>query len=147
MKAFFLISACLTLIGCGPATRPPTAAAINAAPSRELTPAEKAAIAPQIAASLKDPSAAQFKWMPVIDRQRDGVTDYCSLVNGKNSYGGYTGYSRFYAQLVRSDKGQFLKAEPRGFETLGSEVNMFEGTPFSAGICEQYGYKDFTQAK
>lgn len=69
--------------------------------TRELTPEEKRALAPIIADTLKDPEAARFKWMPVVRRERDGITDYCGLLNGKNSYGGYTGYTRFYGQLTK----------------------------------------------
>jgi hypothetical protein len=99
------------LAGCSGLNQP--TAQVIAAPRRELTPVEKLSFVPVLAAGLKDPSAAQFKWMPVILTERDGITDYCGLVNGKNSYGGYTGFVRFYAQLQKDDKGQFVKATLR----------------------------------
>jgi len=102
------------LTGCSGLNQP--TAQVIAAPKRELTPAERLSFAPVLAAGLKDPSAAQFKWMPVILTERDGITDYCGLVNGKNSYGGYTGFVRFYAQLKKDDKGQFVKATLRSVE-------------------------------
>jgi hypothetical protein len=97
------------LAGCSGLNQP--TATVTSAPKRELTAAERLSFAPVLSSGLKDPSAAQFKWMPVILTERDGVTDYCGLVNGKNSYGGYTGYVRFYAHLTRNEKGQFVKAE------------------------------------
>ena len=33
---------------------------------------------------FKDPGCAQFKWMPVVLTKRNGVTDYCGLVNSQN---------------------------------------------------------------
>src|SRR5712672_3522621 len=75
------------LTGCSGLNQP--TAQVIAAPKRELTPAERLSFAPVLAAGLKDPSAAQFKWMPVVLTVRDGITDYCGLVNGKNSYGVY----------------------------------------------------------
>jgi hypothetical protein len=51
------------------------------APKREMTAAEKLSFAPVLSSGLKDPSAAQFKWMPVILTERDGITDYCGLVD------------------------------------------------------------------
>jgi hypothetical protein len=72
----FLFGSALLLGGCANTAGPPSAAANN---RRELTTSEKAALEPQIAANLKDPGAAQSKWMPVIDRERGGITDYCAM--------------------------------------------------------------------
>jgi hypothetical protein len=121
-------------------------AQVTAAPKRELTPAEKLALAPIFAAGLKDPSAAQFKWMSVVLTERDGITDYCALVNGKNSYGAYIGFVRFYAQLNKDDKGQFTKATLREVEPPNREINPLDPRWLN-GICEQFGYEDFSQAK
>jgi hypothetical protein len=84
--------------------------------------------------------------MPVILTERDGITDYCGLVNGKNSYGGYTGFVRFYAQLQKDDKGQFIKATLRSIEPPNREPNVFDPRWLN-GICEQFGYEDFSLAK
>jgi hypothetical protein len=132
------------LTGCSGLNQP--TARVIAAPKRDLTPAEKLSFAPVFAAGLKDPSAAQFKWMPVILTERDGITDYCGLVNGKNSYGGYTGFVRFYAQLQKDDKGQFVKATLRSVEPPNREPNALDPRWLN-GICEQFGYEDFSLAK
>jgi hypothetical protein len=65
------------LAGCSGLNQP--TAMVMSAPKRELTAAEKLSFAPVLSAGLKDPSAAQFKWMPVILSERDGITDYCGL--------------------------------------------------------------------
>ena len=77
------------LAGCSGLNKP--TAQVLAAPKRDLEPNEKLALSPLFATKLKDPTAALFKWMPVVLVEREGVTDYCGLVNGRNSYGGYTG--------------------------------------------------------
>jgi hypothetical protein len=115
------------------------------APKRELTTPERTALSRALAASLKDPDAAKYKWMPVVLAERQGVTDYCGLVNGKNSYGGYTGFVRFYAQLQKDDKGQFTRATMRAVEEANREVNPLDPR-WMNGICEQFGYSDFDLA-
>jgi hypothetical protein len=45
-------------------------------------------------------------------------------VDGKNSYGGYTGFVRFYARLTKNDKGQFVKATLRAVEPPNRETNF-----------------------
>jgi hypothetical protein len=145
MKRFSCAFTLATLLaGCSGLSQP--TAQVMAAPSRELTPTEKLSFVPVLAAGLKDPSAAQFKWMPVVLTERDGITDYCGLVNGKNSYGGYTGFVRFCAQLQKDDKGQFVKATLRSIESPNREPNALDPRWLN-GVCEQFGYEDFGQAK
>jgi hypothetical protein len=102
--------------------------------------------APVLSSGLKDPSAAQFKWMPVILTERDGITDYCGLVNGKNSYGGDTGFVHFYAHLTKNEKGRFVKAALHAVEPANRETNFIDPRWLN-GICEQFGYDDFSLAK
>jgi hypothetical protein len=132
------------LAGCSGLNQPTPQ--VSAALKRELSPAEKLALTPFVAAGLKDPSAAQLKWMPVVLTEREGITDYCGLVNGKNSYGGYAGFVRFYAQLSKDDKGQFIKAKLREVEPPNRERNPLDPRWLN-GICEQFGYEDFSQAR
>lgn len=42
------------------------------------------------AAELRDPSSAQFREVEAVD----GAV--CGEINGKNAYGGYAGFTRFY---------------------------------------------------
>ena len=134
-----------TLLAACSGLNQPTAT-VTSASKRELTTAEKLSIAPVLSSGLKDPSADQFKWMPVILTERDGITDYCGLVNGKNSYGGYAGFVRFYAHLTKNEKGQFVKAELRAIEPPNRETNFIDPRWLN-GICEQFGYDDFSLAK
>lgn len=134
----------LLLVGCSGLNQPTDQ--VMAAPKRELSPSERTALAPIFAAGLKDPGAAQFKWMPVVLTERDGITDYCGLVNGKNSYGGYTGFVRFYAQLQKDNKGQFTRATLREVEQPGREINPLDPRWLN-GICEKFGYDDFNLAR
>jgi hypothetical protein len=144
MKRIFRAFALTTLLaGCSSLNQPTVT--VMSAPKRELTAAEKLSFAPVLSSGLKDPSAAQFKSMPVILTERDGITDYCGLINGKNSYGGYTGFVRFYAQLTKNDKGQFVKAALRAVEPPNRETNLLDSRWLN-GICEQFGYNDFSLA-
>jgi hypothetical protein len=136
--------AMMMLMGCSGLNQPTDQ--VTAAPKRELLSAEKAALGPVFAAGLKDPAAAQFRWMPVVLTERDGITDYCGLVNGRNSYGGYTGFVRFYAHLRKDDKGQFTRATLREVEQPGREINPLDPRWLN-GICEKFGYDDFSMAR
>lgn len=58
-----------------------------------------------VAAQLKDPASAQFK-----DVRK--VKDYvCGEVNGKNAYGGYVGFKRFF---VTDLGGVFIEPDEAG---------------------------------
>jgi hypothetical protein len=119
---------------------------MSAAPRRDLSPIERSVLTQQLSAGLKDPVAAQFKWMPIALRERDGITDYCGLVNGRNSFGGYSGFVRFYAQLTKDEKGLFTKANLRAVEQPSRESNLFDPR-WMNGVCEKFGYEDFGLAK
>lgn len=63
---------------------------------------ERNAIAKAVKDALKDPDSAKFKWMKLSGKgaNREGyVGYYCGLVNARNSYGGYTGYTPFAAMI------------------------------------------------
>ena len=147
-KSIFCIIAATTLIapisGCQSVNQP--TAQVISAPRRDLTSIEKAAIGQAVARKTKDPESAKFLWMPVAVTERDGITDYCGLINGKNSYGGFTGYTRFYAQLSKDDKGSFNAAELRGIEEPNRQPNPLDPRWLN-GICEKFGYANFDLAK
>jgi hypothetical protein len=131
--------AAMFLGGCG--TVGPPSEVLSSAERRELTPIEKASLTGSLAQTLKDPGSAQFKWVPVIMLEREGVYDYCGLVNGRNAYGGYVGFQKFYAQLFKNDKGSFTRGLIR---TIASDD---VGTMATDGLCEKHGYIDFSQAR
>ena len=54
---------------------------------------------------LKDPEAARFGKFGA-SRAKDGSITVCGYVNGKNSYGGYTGYSPFMGMFLAPPNGR-----------------------------------------
>jgi hypothetical protein len=138
-KTWTYISPVLLLCSCSTAGPPPELLA--ATERRELTPVEKVSLTSALALTLKDPGSAQFKWVPVIMLEREGIFDYCGLVNGRNSYGGYVGFQKFYAQISKNDRGQFTKGLIR---TVASDD---VGTIATDGLCEKHGYADLSQAR
>ena len=59
---------------------------------------------------LKDPESARFKELTVHkgETPTEGVYYVCGEINSKNSYGGYAGFTPFYAQVLyfeKQDKG------------------------------------------
>jgi hypothetical protein len=50
------------------------------------------------------------------------------------------------AQLKKDDKGQFINATLREVEPPNREVNPLDPRWLN-GICEQFGYEDFSVAK
>jgi hypothetical protein len=47
-----------------------------------------------VAQTLKDPAAAQFRNVSILDGGKTRIV--CGEVNGKNSYGGYVGFRKFF---------------------------------------------------
>lgn len=144
VSCYAILMVAIGVGGCSGLNQPTEQVA--AAAKRELTAGERQALAPRIAAGFKDPGAAQFKWMPVTLIERDGITDYCGLVNGKNIYGGYSGFVRFYAHLKKDDRGQFTHATVRSVEQPNRELNPLDPRWLN-GVCEKFGYDDFSLAK
>lgn len=63
-----------------------------------------------LASDLKDPAAAQFRGLFI--GGFNGVQALCGEVNGKNAYGAYVGYRRFFSTVDRNthaieEKGSF----------------------------------------
>ncbi len=135
----------IVLAGCSGLNQP--SAQVTAAQKRELLPLEKQALAPTFAAGVKDPAAAQFKWMPVVLNERDGITDYCGLVNGKNSYGRI---HRLRPVLCAATERRQRSVYPAPHSARSScpirEVNPLDPRWLN-GICEKFGYDDFSQAR
>lgn len=115
--------------------------------TRELTPEEKHSLSQIISQSLKDPESARFKWMPVVLREREGITEYCGLVNGKNGYGGYTGFKRFYGHLAKDIGDRFTRIDVRLIENDSDHSpNILYVPRWMNSLCENLGYVDFSLA-
>jgi hypothetical protein len=70
--------------------------------SRELSAAERKIVSAYVAKQMRDPESAKFEWARISSAQ-NGTVYYCSLVNGKNAYGGYTGMAPYIATLQISN--------------------------------------------
>lgn len=70
-----------------------------------------------------DPDAARFR---EVIRQAGGRT-WCGEVNGRNRYGGYVGFRRFWADV---DKGQAQVAPPD--PTAGAVLEQIEAIGFNS---------------
>ncbi|MER9833399.1 hypothetical protein NKJ28_00280 [Mesorhizobium sp. M0145] len=69
--------------------------------------AQEKAIQDGVKESLKDPDSAKFKGLLAI-KQVEGADIACGLVNAKNSFGGYGGFTPFHGLLLtyKSKAGQ-----------------------------------------
>jgi hypothetical protein len=113
---------------------------------RELSASEKSALKVSLAKTMKDPDAAQFRWMPLHYNPDSTLADYCAMVNGKNSYGGYTGWRMFRAMLQRNAKGEYLDGGIIAIEQAGDFAQeMVNGE--NREFCVKVGYVDFAQAR
>lgn len=101
----------------------------GAAQARELNAAEKEVIADAVRDQLKDPDSAQFKWGELKS------ASYCGLVNAKNAYGGYTGFSPFMVFTIERE-GAITGAAVIGLG--GGET----GEQATLGVCASEGYGD-----
>jgi hypothetical protein len=152
LSAAMALSACTvtTQIPASPTATSPTVTS----PSdemRPLTPNEKAALAKTLSRTLKDPTAAQFKWLPVA-ASGSGPIGYCGLVNIKNSHGGYVGFRRFFAMISKGPKGDYINGRIEHIDGIlvtpagnSTENNAIE-TALTEDNCKEWGYSDFNGA-
>lgn len=81
------------LTGCTPVEVP----AIPAEPSGipvELSDSQISFIQNEVRNNLKDPESARFAQIAAV-REPEGILLVCGFVNGRNSFGGYTGFQPF----------------------------------------------------
>ena len=101
--------------------------------SRELIPEEKAAVEQTIRGEMLDPDAAKFDFL---DFPTESSHVYCGFVNGKNSFGAYTGKKLFAVFLVKNDKGEQ--------KAISLNMTPSTGEPASQGVisatCSGAGY-------
>ena len=153
-----LLLAAMALSACSITTQVPMSATATSpiiiSPSdemRPLTQIEKATLAKALSQTLKDPNAAQFKWLPVA-ASGNGLIGYCGLVNIKNSYGRYVGFHRFFAMISKGPKGDYIKGRIEHIDGIpvASDGNSSEDdgieTALTEDNCKEWGYTDFTGA-
>ncbi|OZS72283.1 hypothetical protein CHI95_22510 [Providencia rettgeri] len=102
--------------------------------SRSLTNEEKTNVEKAVKATLKDPDSATFKHTKLV-LSGDGVVDrYCGMVNAKNSYGGYTGYSVFFVGITANKDGERVAIY------LGPQEESDIAQQSVMEMCAKYGY-------
>jgi hypothetical protein len=119
---------------------------------RPLSATEKGVLAKKLARTLKDPNAAQFKWLPVAPNG-SGPIGYCGLVNIKSSRGGdYIGFRRFFAMISKGPKGDYAEGRIEHVEGIpvtsggsDTEEDSVE-TGLTEDNCRNWGYADFSGA-
>ena len=151
-RAIGLLSAAVALSACTVTTQAPISPTVTSPlEMRPLSPTEKAALAKTLSQTLKDPNAAQFKWLPAA-ANGSGPIGYCGLVNVKSSYGGYVGFRRFFAMISKGPKGDYIKGRIEHIDAIPvtSGDNSTEEDTIETGLtednCKEWGYKDFAGA-
>jgi hypothetical protein len=156
-RAIGLLSAAVTLSACTGITQVPisrTDTSPTATPPiemRPLSPAEKAALAKTLSQTVTNPSAAQFKWLPVA-ANGSGPIGYCGLLNVKISDGKYVGFRRFFAMISKGPKGDYIKGQIEHIDGIPIDLsgNSTEGGAREPGLteenCKEWGYTDFSGA-
>src|ERR1700722_19060856 len=90
--------------------------------ARDLDVTEKKLITDAVTKDFKDPSSAQFRWLPIMGITREvSSRTYCGMVNGKNSYGAYIGFAPFSVFLAIKDS-RVVIAAPLGAGAPGSSM-------------------------
>lgn len=69
--------------------------------ARQLTAEEVALIKDKMETQLYDSESARYKLPELILTNTTGGANYCGLVNAKNTYGAYTGYTAFQLMFYR----------------------------------------------
>lgn len=95
MKMLFVLAAGLALAGCAE----PPKNEIKPGVPYSLSKKEVSLVKRDVASALKDPNSARFGRIAAAKKDSDVVV-VCGFVNGRNSYGGYTGEKPFMGVLT-----------------------------------------------
>jgi hypothetical protein len=98
---------------------------------RTITAAERASISRSLANNMRDPDSARFRFTQVARSGPEGII--CGMVNGKNGFGGHTGFQPFIAMLARQRSGNLVGV----FVSVGSP-NAVEGQ-VAISMCRDNG--------
>jgi hypothetical protein len=148
MKRAAAIALCLILRGCGTSDDKSMGLEV-----RQLSAGEQEALGRSLSQALRDPDAAQFKWMPVLVGAKGRATNYCGLVNGKTTTGAFSGFRKFAAAIAQGSNGaydhgviQHVEGAPAIFDP-SSNVGDASPSGTTAELCKSWGYAEFDQAK
>lgn len=100
------------------------------AEARSLTPAERQSLPRSLSEGMRDPASAQFRFTRVA-RTAAGADVVCGMVNGRNGFGGMTGFQPFVA-LISGPRVQ------RPFIAVVGNAASFNGEQ-AMQMCRTYG--------
>jgi hypothetical protein len=150
---FSVVLGLLLLCGCANNAAHLPQQELPAPTMRQFSDKEKAALTVALSQTLKDPESARFKWLPLADYAGTNPVGYCGWVNAKNSYGGYTGFKRFFAMINRGPNGEFSTGSIEHIEERSNPVldrNASVGDAVTTGLlqgkCKRWGYTEFASA-
>lgn len=102
----------------------------NEAHSAELTESNKAAIIKAVKENLIDPESANFKFVHSSPNEKNV---YCGLVNSKNRFGGYTGFTVYQVMILSPDSAYML--------TIGTGSSDSVDTQVAVQSCAENGFE------
>ncbi|MBY5649939.1 hypothetical protein HFO45_16970 [Rhizobium leguminosarum] len=111
--------------------------------SIDLTSEQTEFVKQAVAKRLKDPDSAKFpdKFSAVRDDSDKESVTVCGEVNGKNSFGAYSGATPFYISLIPPFSGPGTK------EPFYALVTMIGGGEFEPAVvvemCKEFGIRSF----
>jgi hypothetical protein len=143
-KSTLAFGPALLLAACAAISPPPPATPVERPGllSRDLSASEKTALSHALSRTLKDPDSAKFQWGPVKYTAGSTYTDYCGIINAKNSYGGYTGFKMFHATLNANSKGQYDNGtiDRIMVDSATADVDDLKDNVHYEELCIQGGY-------
>lgn len=135
MRVVLTCFAVISLVGCD------SKLTVQEQPKSDPRQRELALVKAKVAGNLKDPSSAQFRNVRRVPFLKMPEKDpwafpghYCGEVNGKNSYGAYSGFQTFYV-FGPDSKGKFNNDSP---VTINDPSDPFSNVMYSIS-CEDNG--------
>src|SRR5262249_15054203 len=110
-----------------------TSTATTTSPSqmRELAPEEKKIIVDAVGPSLRDSSAAKYKWTKFPMVPPSDAVSYCATVDAKSPYAAYSGNQAYIVDTKVS--GGHITSASLGLITGGKDVSIV------ANMCKEHG--------
>jgi hypothetical protein len=121
-----------------------------------LWPSERKALARSFSLALKEPDAAQFKWMRVIewiDSGKHEPTHYCGLISGKTDTDTLSGFNILAANIMRNSSGAYdhgvIEHVEGAFDIFKASAGISDqpATGTTMELCKSWGYAEFDQAE
>lgn len=106
------------MAGCAPV------AAQTFVDADDIPPDHRQQIAKAIGNDLRDPLSAQYRNVKRSSRNlKTGAIVYCGEVNAKNAYGGYVGFTPFYADISDGKGGVLPSPKHYAYKLLVLAIN------------------------